>query len=209
MNSALEPVRVAVQASDPFSRVGLLTTLNARADLVVVDDRAQAQVVVASVDAVTSDVLSRLRRQVDLYGTPTVLITNNIDQSDLLAAIECRVVGVLSRAHATGSRLANVLLVAASGGGVLPPDLLGGLLSHVEGIARDVLGPLGLGSSGLLPREVDILRLLADGLDTAEIAERLSYSERTVKNVLFEMSCRLKLRNRSHAVAYAMRVGAI
>jgi len=54
-----------------------------------------------------------------------------------------------------------------------------------------------------------VLRLIADGCDTSEIANRLAYSERTVKNVLHDVTTRLQLRNRSHAVAYALRQGLI
>jgi DNA-binding NarL/FixJ family response regulator len=53
------------------------------------------------------------------------------------------------------------------------------------------------------------LRLLADGLGTQEIAERLNYSERTVKNIIHAVRCRLELRNRVHVVAYAVRNGVI
>jgi DNA-binding NarL/FixJ family response regulator len=54
-----------------------------------------------------------------------------------------------------------------------------------------------------------VLRLVADGLDTTEIARRMAYSERTVKNVIHDVTTRLNLRNRSHAVAYAVREGLI
>ncbi len=72
-----------------------------------------------------------------------------------------------------------------------------------------MLSPRGFTLTGLSQREADILRLIADGLDTAEIATTLSYSERTVKNVIYGVTHRLKLRNRSHAVAYALRAGMI
>jgi DNA-binding CsgD family transcriptional regulator len=62
---------------------------------------------------------------------------------------------------------------------------------------------------GLQAREVEVLRLLAEGNDTMEIARHLNYSERTVKNVLHAMMKRLNLRNRSHAVAFGLRCGAI
>jgi DNA-binding CsgD family transcriptional regulator len=58
-------------------------------------------------------------------------------------------------------------------------------------------------------REIEILRLVAEGLDTAEIAVKLAYSERTVKNALHDVTTRLQLRNRSHAVAYALKQGLI
>jgi DNA-binding NarL/FixJ family response regulator len=76
-------------------------------------------------------------------------------------------------------------------------------------LQRHVLGPRGLTFSGLSERELGVLRLVADGLDTSEIAERLSYSERTIKNIIHDITTRLHLRNRSHAVAFAMRHGLI
>lgn len=54
-----------------------------------------------------------------------------------------------------------------------------------------------------------MLRLTADGFDTGEIAGRLCYSERTVKNVIYGVTHRLKPHNRSHAMAYALRTGMI
>jgi DNA-binding NarL/FixJ family response regulator len=50
---------------------------------------------------------------------------------------------------------------------------------------------------------------MADGLDTGEIGQRLFYSERTVKNIVHDITSRLHLRNRTHAVAYALRQGFI
>jgi DNA-binding CsgD family transcriptional regulator len=58
-------------------------------------------------------------------------------------------------------------------------------------------------------REIDMVRLTADGMNTLEIARKLRFSERTVKNVIAGMTARLNLRNRPHAVAYAMRAGVI
>ncbi|MDA8292188.1 MAG: helix-turn-helix transcriptional regulator, partial [Actinomycetota bacterium] len=63
--------------------------------------------------------------------------------------------------------------------------------------------------SPFTPRELEVLGLVADGLGTAEIARRLLCSERTVKNVLHEVTERFGLRNRCHAIAYALRAGAI
>ena len=54
-------------------------------------------------------------------------------------------------------------------------------------------------------REIAVLSLLADGLDTAAVADRLSYSPRTIKNILHAVMLRLNLSNRTHAVAFAIR----
>jgi len=68
---------------------------------------------------------------------------------------------------------------------------------------------LGLTFAGLTEREIGVLRLLAEGLDTIEVGRRLFYSERTVKNITHDVTSRLELRNRTHAVAYAIREGLI
>ena len=54
-----------------------------------------------------------------------------------------------------------------------------------------------------------MLRLLSRGESTREIAAGLSYSEKTVKNIVHDVTSRLDLRNRTHAVAYALRQGLI
>jgi DNA-binding NarL/FixJ family response regulator len=113
------------------------------------------------------------------------------------------------RAEASPEQLIAVIRAAASGDGSVPPDLLGRLLNQVSTIQRTVLEPRGLTLCGLADREVAILRLVAEGLDTAEIAAKLSYSQRTIKSVLHDITGRLHLRNRAHAVAYAMRNGLI
>jgi DNA-binding NarL/FixJ family response regulator len=54
-----------------------------------------------------------------------------------------------------------------------------------------------------------VLQLFADGLTTREVARQMCYSERTIKNVLQDLTIRLNVRNRTHAVAYAVRHGWI
>jgi DNA-binding CsgD family transcriptional regulator len=72
-----------------------------------------------------------------------------------------------------------------------------------------VVAVLGRGSvnsvSGLTLREIEVLRLTAEGLGTVEIAKETHCSERTVKNIVHGAVNRYQLRNRTHAVAYAMR----
>jgi DNA-binding NarL/FixJ family response regulator len=81
--------------------------------------------------------------------------------------------------------------------------------TRIRLIQRDASDPRGPIAAEFFSREVDVLRLLAEGMDTMEIAGRLSYSERTVRNIIHGVLTRLKLRNRVHAVAYAFRSGVI
>ncbi|MBB5152481.1 helix-turn-helix transcriptional regulator [Saccharopolyspora phatthalungensis] len=207
----MDRVRVAVQAADPITLAGLTSYLNTRSELYLLPSNAEADadVIVYAVDRVNAKVLAELRQSAQQVSVPRVLVTNELNPADVLAAVESRVVAVLPRTAATGTRLINSVVAAAEGGGVMPPDLLGELLKQIDHLQREVLTPRGLSASGLTNREVDVLRLMADGMDTAEIAQKLCYSERTVKNVIYGVTSRLNLRNRPHAVAYAMRAGAI
>lgn len=207
----MERVRVVVQATDPISAAGLTSHLGQRRELMVVpaDSRGEADVAVVAADQLSPDVVSALRRTNAETGKPVVLVVNHIEERDVLVAVECGVVGILPRAAATKERLAGMVKTAATGGGVLPPQLLGELLKHVERLQRDLIGPGAGPGGGLSKREVEVLRHVADGLDTGQIATALNYSERTVKNVLSALTTRLNLRNRPHAVAYAMRTGIL
>lgn len=207
----MEPITVHVHAWDPISAAGVVSELRPRPEVRVVgsQDADRAAVVVVVADSVDDEALKRLRC-VQRQGTArSVLVAGRLEEGDLVKIVETGVVGIVRRCEATPDRLVSVITAAASGEGSVPPDLLGRLLEQVGRLQRHVLGPRGIMFTGLAPREVDVLRLLADGLDTAEIARRLAYSERTVKNVVHDVTTRLQLRNRSHAVAYALREGLI
>jgi DNA-binding NarL/FixJ family response regulator len=173
------------------------------------DKRADADVLVAVAERLSHDMIGGLRQAASHGGRPVVLIANEITEAELLTAVACGVVAILPAAAATGDRVLHSVLAAAAGGAVMPPNLVGELLQQIDRLQREVPTLNGLTAAGLSRREVDVLRLTADGLDTAEIAAELCYSERTVKNIIYGLTQRLKLRNRSHAVAYALRSGLI
>ncbi|MGI8683966.1 MAG: LuxR C-terminal-related transcriptional regulator [Acidimicrobiales bacterium] len=204
-------VAVFVYAADPISQAGLASQLRSRPEVLVVEegDLDEAVVAVVMADEVDEDT-ARVIRAAQRNGCPrVVVVVTRLDDSGLLAAIEAGACGILRRADALPERLAEAVLCAAAGDGSVPPDLLGRLLDQVGRLQRQVLAPRGLTLSGLSSREVEVLRLVAEGLDTAEIAGKLAYSERTVKNVIHDVTTRLQLRNRSHAVAFAVRQGLI
>lgn len=204
-------IPVFLHAGDPISRAGIAGQLKPRPEVEILDDSelASAEVAVVVTDAVGDDTI-RILKELHYAGVGhLVVVAGRIDDADLVAVVEAGVAGLLRRCDATADRLVSVITAAAAGDGAVPPDLLGRLLTQVGRVQRQMLGPRGLTFSGLAEREVEVLRLVADGFDTAEIAEKLSYSQRTVKNVLHDITSRLYLRNRSHAVAYALRQGLI
>ena len=112
---------------------------------------------------------------------------------------------MLRRRDATPERLERVVAQVAAGEASVPTDLVGQLLGAVRRLRRGVVLDPFAAPATLSTREQDVIRLLADGRDTAEIASTLCYSERTVKGVIHEVTSRLQLRNRSHVVAFALR----
>jgi len=203
-------VVVEIHASDPISRAGAAHHLCQYPGIALSDENRPEGVAVAVViaEAVDESVLQTLRRLTRGGLGNVVLVVGRIRESQLLEVVECGVGTILWRHEADPARLLQGVLAAARGDGNLPTDLLGRLLTQVGRMQRSAAEGTAV-PVGLSERETDVLRLVADGLDTAEIAARLSYSERTVKNVLHGLTSRLHLRNRAHAVAYALREGYI
>ncbi|SDD75296.1 helix-turn-helix transcriptional regulator [Actinokineospora iranica] len=204
-------VPLAVYAEDPVLRAGITAQLRPRPEVEVLaaEEESRARVSLVVVDQVDENAERLLRRLQRSSATRTGLVVGRFEQNSLQTAIECGVAAVIRRAEASQDRLVAAVSALAKGEAVLPGDLLGKLLDHVGRLQRSVLDPRGLGMSTLTAREADMLRLLSEGLDTAEIAAKMSFSERTVKNVLHQVTTRLELRNRAHAVGYALRHGLI
>ncbi len=206
---AVDRVSVTVLATDPISQQGVEACLRPRQEVRVLTEQESADVLLVVVDEMDDVALRLLRSLARRPESTVVLVPTRIDDGGLVKAVEAGVVGVVRRCDGTADQLAEVIQAAANGEGRLPGDLLGRLLVQVGRLQRQVLAPRGLSFAGLAQREIEVLRLVADGYDTAEIAGRLAYSERTVKNVLHDVTSRLQLRNRSQAVAYALREGLI
>jgi DNA-binding NarL/FixJ family response regulator len=186
-----ERVSVFVYAKDPISQAGIAAQIRGRPELRVLDEQEIDEVEVGLIAADDlDDETIRVMKGMQRNRSPRlVLVLTHIDDGTLLAAVEAGASGFLRRAEA--------------------PDLLGRLLTQVGRLQRQVLAPRGLLLNGLSEREVEVLKLVAQGMSTGDIAVHLSYSERTIKNVIHDITTRLNLRNRSHAVAFALKEGLI
>ncbi|TVT17240.1 response regulator transcription factor [Amycolatopsis acidiphila] len=200
-------VKVAVLVADPFVRTGVLAELRDKPGVQLVDPRedVRPEVVVAVTEPGRDlgDLVSKAA------GAKLVLVADQARPAELWTAVEHGLVVLVPRAEANTTRLLQAISDAHAGRGDLPPEQLGPLLHGLSRLHHDVLAPRDLTLSGLSRREADVLRLLAEGMDTSEIAAEMTYSERTVKNILHSLLTRLGLRNRTHAVAYALREGMI
>lgn len=202
-------VPVTVSATDPISREGATGQLRRHPEVELREESGPGTVSLLVVDALDEAALVRLRRIVRSEGARAVLVVGAMRESELLDVVECGVAAIVWRHEATAERLVQAVLAASRGEGVLPADLLGRLIQQVATLHRGTAGRTDTPAFGLTPREVDVLRLVSEGFDTGEIAGKLAYSERTVKNVMHGLTTRLQLRNRAHAVAFALREGYI
>lgn len=200
-----DPTRVYVAGSDPLSRAGIASQLRSHQSVNMVEESQLDADVVALVvaDQVDEDTAQTIRALKRRGVERVVLVVARVDDAGLLCALEAGARAVIRRNQATPENLVEGIRAAAGGEGALSPDPLGRLLDQV------VLSPRGLSFAELTDREIKVLKLLADGLGTADVARRLFYSERTVKNIVHDITTRLNLRNRTQAVAYALRQGLI
>jgi DNA-binding NarL/FixJ family response regulator len=205
-----EAVTVQVYAEDPVSREGIRGQLQVREDVrLLPDDGSTPDVRILAIDRLDEASARTVRRFGAQGAERLLLVVCYIDDAGLMAAVAAGVGGIVWRYNATGDELARATLTVAEDEAALPPDVVARLLTAVGRLQQRVLVPQGLTPSGLSTREVEVLRLVAEGCDTAEIADRLAYSERTIKGILHDVKTRLHLRNRTHAVWYAMREGVL
>jgi DNA-binding NarL/FixJ family response regulator len=161
------------------------------AELVIVD------IAIGHVDMFIAQVHQRL-------GRPVLVIADAWDREAVLEAVGANAIGVVCKDGLTAESLGIQVRAAMHGAGVVPPQLLTSLVNQgAEGTARR------FPRLGLTSRECAVLRLIADGRLTREVATELSYSERTVKTVLRDAAVKLGARSRSQAIASAVREGLI
>jgi DNA-binding NarL/FixJ family response regulator len=199
---------LVVRSNDQVLRDGVTAQFRGRSEVVLAQRADDAQVGVIVADDLDREALTAcrcfLRNDRERH---VVVVVSQLDDRALLAGYEAGASGFVRRREAAPERLVAVTLAVARGEVTVPPDLVGGILTHLSRLQSGDRS--GTSTLGLSPREADVLRLASQGLETSEIARRLSYSERTVKGVVRDITTRLQLRNRTHAVAYAVKHGLI
>ncbi|MET7998621.1 response regulator transcription factor [Amycolatopsis sp. NPDC005232] len=204
---SLTEVAVTVFGPDPLTTEAIRKLLGVEAPRTSGDEPPPDVTVVA--DYRFSTATMRRVHAAAVLAAPIVLLTADVREHSLLSLVSHGVVAVLDRTTTTSADLADAVLSSANGSAVLSPRLLGNLVAQIRGLQRNVLEPLGYTGPGLSTREVEILRMLAEGVETREIAKTLVYSESTVKKDLASIIGRFNLRNRTQAVAFALRAGVL
>jgi len=202
-------IRVLVTASSPITRARLEKLLRSSRTLEVVSDPAESSslarsaadlqpgLVVVELESAEGDPLELLGElEVD---APVLLLVDDPDGAWVASALEAGVRAILPR-QVTGPEIIAAIHAASEGLVVLGPGIRLGLSDDV--LRRVDLEPL---PESLTPREVEVLRALADGLGNKEIGERLGISEHTVKFHVSSVMGKLGATSRTQAVTLGIQ----
>lgn len=152
------------------------------------------------------DALKRLHEE--MPKTRVVMLTVSDKEEDLIAAIESGANGYLLKNLDARAFIAHLRRLE-SGDVAVSSEMTGRLLSHIARRAREEeRNPRGAGID-LSAREVELLKLLAQGLSNKSIALRLSISENTVKYHVKHILQKMNLSNRAEAAAFAVQKGFV
>jgi DNA-binding NarL/FixJ family response regulator len=203
------PTRVYVFARDAILRAGVASQLRRSPSVTLEEDHAVDPdgVAVIVCDEICEDAVSAIRA-IKRSCTPKIaVIVNQLTHAAAVAAIEAGAQAFLPRGEARADRLVALARTVALA--PAPPSSLeeatGELFGELvpEPLAAEPAG------CGLCDRDLQVLRLMADGHSTAGIARDLAYSESTIKNIIHAIVRELGARNRAHAVATALRTQLI
>ncbi|WP_066466058.1 response regulator [Sanguibacter suarezii] len=205
-------------------RMGLRMVIDAEPDLDVVGEASDGAVAVDQVAALAPDVVlmdirmpgmdgieaTRLLAQDHPSTRVLVLTTFDVDEY-AFAALRAGASGFLVKS-ARPEELVDAIRTVATGSSVVAPRVVRRMLdlfaAHLpSGAAAPPSGAVSPALRALTPRELDVLRCVAEGLSNAEIAERLVLSMTTVKTHVGNMLAKLGLRDRVQAVILAYECG--
>ncbi|MEV0620580.1 response regulator transcription factor [Nonomuraea sp. NPDC050404] len=217
-----DPVKVLVCDDQALIRTGFATIIDAQPDLEVVgecgDGRAGVELArELKPDIVVMDVrmpvLDGIEATRQLAGAGVadpikvlVVTTFNLDEY-VYEALRAGASGFLLK-DAPPSQLLHGIRTVAMGAALLAPEVTRQLVGRYAARIRPTDDDTPA-DHALTPRELEVLRLIADGLSNSEIAATLVISQETVKTYVSRILTKLDLRDRVQAVVYAYRNGLV
>src|SRR5215207_2134824 len=136
--------------------------------------------------------------------TSVIVLTSYHDDEHIFPAIRAGALSYLLK-QVGRVELADAIRKAAAGEAVLHPRVAARVMRELRGAGGEAPNVFG----ELSDRELEVLRLIADGLSNAEIARDLFVSEQTVKSHVSNILSKLHLADRTQAAVYAWRQGAV
>jgi DNA-binding NarL/FixJ family response regulator len=213
--SADEPIRVAVVDDQELFRRGLTMLLGVEEDIEVVgeasDGVAATELAATAVpDIILMDVRMPKRSGIEACVAikdvaPTariIMLTVSDEEADLYDAVKNGASGYLLK-DSSIDEVAQAIRVVADGQSLISPSMAIKLLDEFKQMSRTDRQQVP--TPRLTERELEVLKLVAQGLNNREIAKRLFISENTVKNHVRNILEKLQLHSRMEAVMYAVR----
>ncbi|MFD7835467.1 LuxR C-terminal-related transcriptional regulator [Streptomyces sp. NPDC059761] len=208
------PINVVLRASDAFLEhaTGAYLQSHARVNIVPQQGLPDADVSVMLLHSLTDEWLQVLRQDAARAGSvpvPVVVMADRVSERQLTMAVEYGLTSFLYRSSSSLEQLLDTTIEASSGHSRIPDELVGHLIAELGHQQRLQTVAQSSRRGGLATREIEVLRMLAEGMSTLEISERMSYSERTIKGIVHDTVKQLNCRNRTQAVACAVRAGIL
>jgi DNA-binding NarL/FixJ family response regulator len=207
----VNPIRLLIVDDHPIMRDGLRGVFAGDAEFEVVGEAADGREAVTvaqrlEVDVILMDLrmpamggVDAIRSLRELGHPARILILTTYDTDrDVLPAIEAGATGYLLK-DAPREELIKAVRAAYGGKSVLSPSVATTLMGMVGGSGGDQLSP----------RELEVLRLVAEGGTNQTVARKLLVSETTIKTHLLHIYTKLGVRDRAAAVAAAYKRGLI
>jgi two-component system, NarL family, response regulator LiaR len=194
LRGLLEDQGISVVGEAADGAEGVRLALHAKPDVVVMDLNMP---VMNGVEATRKLIAEQPDAKV-------LVLTINEDDDSAFDAISAGAVGFLVK-DASITEIADGVRAAAEGRTHLSPRVAGGLVKRL----RDTQRTAADGEVDLSGREIEVLRLVAEGKDNAEIAAELIVSVGTVKSHVSSVLFKLGLENRIQAAVYAARRGLV
>jgi DNA-binding NarL/FixJ family response regulator len=221
--AAVEPVRVLLADDQRLVRESLGTLLGLLGGIELVGTASdgeealvlcaehQPQIVLMDLRMPRMDGIEATRRLRERHPDVRVIaLTTFADDESVLGALRAGARGYLTK-DASGEDIRAAILAVAAGDAALDPAVQHHVVAALA-TTQTAHGSTDGGTASelpddLTPREAEVLRLIAEGLTNAEIAERLVVSTTTVKSHINHLFAKAGLRDRAQAVNYAYRTG--
>lgn len=213
----MNPIRVLIVDDHLVVRRGLRSMLADAGDVEIVGGASNSREAIEQTANLRPDVLLLDIRMPGMNGLRllrclkerfpdirVVILTNYDDEQFLLEAFRAGAFGYLLK-NVSREDLLEALRTTHQGKRMLSPELMDSVLKQFAEIGhRQAMDQFGLSD-----KEIDLLRLVAEGATNRQIAEHLYWSETTVKRKLSDVFQKIDVRDRAQAVAVAMRHGLI
>jgi NarL family two-component system response regulator LiaR len=213
------PITVLIVDDHAVVRQGVRASLEARAEFAVVGEAESGAEAVRRVADTVPDVVLMDLRMPDMDGveatrqikrlsprTQVVVLTSHHDDDHIFPALRAGAISYLLKTVKL-EELAGAIQRAARGEATLHPRVAARVVEELQAVRPDRQAPNPFAE--LTDREIEILKLIAQGLSNTQIVERLVISENTVKGHVSNILSKLHLADRTQAAVYAWREGLV